>query len=546
MFDHLSQVESIEIILVGFIVLIQGLFFLNTQRSIHKYRKSIPSSNELKVVLIKVPQSELGSSDPNKILANYKKYVFQPSTTPSANTLIDGEVTPGVDSSELKINDNQSSKTSNPTPERSADFNIVMHQKGETEGIFHDILKTVNRYLIRNAGISADFNLLKDIVERNVGTIEEDINMSIPVPLYLGLVGTMMGIVIGLFGMGNLDAIAAGQANGSGISILIGGVKIAMIASFIGLLLTLLSSGITFRRARSFVEAKKHGFYSFLQIELLPVLNLNMVSTLESMHRNLMKFNQEFGNNLDQLGSTFKDSIAAIDGQKELLEALDRAKISEMARYNVNVLKQLNSSMDSLNSFNRYLGSIMSLVGASERILEQSNRFIDRTGNIETIASNIEQTLIRNNDLTLFLQDHFNKLDDIKSITQQAVDYHSSNTQKVVSDAGFEISKIFKDLHEHIIKSSQEVQQFTDKELDLLKNALTSSKTNLSNLEYLESIQNEFSKFQKLSQSQNDKMLTLISQLNKNVEASNHLLFKISTRPKSKFIDWVNKLFGSS
>src|SRR5690606_356540 len=119
---------------------------------------------------------------------------------------------------------------------------------------------------------------------------------------------------------------------GFSVGILIGGVKIAMIASFIGLLLTLYNSGISFRRSRTYVEARKHDFYSFLQIELLPVLNQSMVSTLESMQRNFMKFNNEFSDNLQNLGSTFKDSITAVRGQRELLQALDKAKLSEIAK----------------------------------------------------------------------------------------------------------------------------------------------------------------------------------------------------------------------
>jgi hypothetical protein len=90
-----------------------------------------------------------------------------------------------------------------------------------------------------------------------------------------------------------------------GIGLLIGGVKIAMIASFSGLLFTIFNSGWAFKGARILVESRKNDFYTFIQIELLPIINQGLASTLESLQRNLMKFNGEFTSNLSQLSGIF-------------------------------------------------------------------------------------------------------------------------------------------------------------------------------------------------------------------------------------------------
>jgi hypothetical protein len=144
--------------------------------------------------------------------------------------------------------------------------------------VFEKILFSTNNYLIRNRGAASDFNLIKDIVERNIDAVEEDINSSIGIPLYLGLMGTMMGIVIGLFNMPEMGTIisdtkAMDLKLNEGIGLLIGGVKIAMIASFIGLFFTIIHSGWVFKGSRSFSEARKNEFYTFIQIELLPLIN---------------------------------------------------------------------------------------------------------------------------------------------------------------------------------------------------------------------------------------------------------------------------------
>src|SRR5690606_28850043 len=88
---------------------------------------------------------------------------------------------------------------------KKTEVNII-ESDAKKNCVFEKILFSVNNYLIRNRGAASDFNLIKDIVERNTDAVEEDINSSIGIPLYLGLMGTMMGIVIGLFNMPDLGA----------------------------------------------------------------------------------------------------------------------------------------------------------------------------------------------------------------------------------------------------------------------------------------------------------------------------------------------------
>ena len=56
----------------------------------------------------------------------------------------------------------------------------------------------MNNYLDNNKSAVSDFHLMKDIVDRNCDAKEEEIQTQIPVPLYLGLIGTMSGILIGV------------------------------------------------------------------------------------------------------------------------------------------------------------------------------------------------------------------------------------------------------------------------------------------------------------------------------------------------------------
>lgn len=509
------KIEIIETVLVCIIVSIQVYVFARTYRQISIFRNIIPNVNSLLVSKIFVPIQDLERLSPKEILANVDNYR-------NSNEIISYEVDEyDYDSREIYV--------------EKTEVNIIEADTKKNK-VFEKIIYSVNNYLIRNRGAASDFNLIKDIVERNTDAVEEDINLSVGVPLYLGLMGTMMGIVIALFNMPDLSIELGSQQTGQkldeGIAMLIGGVKIAMIASFVGLMLTIINSGWVFKGSRSFSEARKNEFYTFIQIELLPLINQGLASTLESLQRNLLKFNNEFSTNLKGLTGIFDASRSSIREQKELLDALDKAKVSEMTRYNVAVLKQLDVSVAQFEKFNSYLTNVTQFVENSQIIVYRTNELLARTDNFKTIADNLENKLNQSQLLMEFLSAHFNKLDEHKEFTSNAV-----------ADVGHSISETFKELKEHIQNSSEAVKQFTVDETEALKSALSESKTNLSNLEHLATLKSDVSLFKNSAASQGERLKQAIDDLNKNMAKSIAVLEQIESR--RNVISSVKNLFKS-
>ena len=62
---------------------------------------------------------------------------------------------------------------------------------------FERIVSAINNYLKKNSG-AADYSTLKDITDRQTDTLEAQIDALVPVPIYLGICGTVLGIVIGV------------------------------------------------------------------------------------------------------------------------------------------------------------------------------------------------------------------------------------------------------------------------------------------------------------------------------------------------------------
>lgn len=556
------KIEKIEILLVGIIVSIQLIVFAVTFLKIRLFKKIIPNINSLYVTKVTVPVSDLEKLSPKEFLSNINSYK-EAQTDVYSNQDLDENENPDLFNSSKPFQEDI----------EKTEVNII-EIDDKTNKVFDNILFSVNNYLIRNRGASSDFNLMKDIVERNTDAVEEDINLSVSTPLYLGLMGTMMGIVIALFNMpdlgisGGLGSEETGKILDEGIAMLIGGVKIAMIASFMGLLLTIINSGWVFKGSRSYSEARKNEFYTFVQIELLPIINQGLASTLGSLQRNLLQFNNEFSKNLKGLTGVFDSNRSAIREQKELIDALDKAKVSEMTKYNVAVLKQLDLSIGKFEKFNSYLSNTTQFVENSQLIVTKSNELLERTDNFRNIAENLDSKLNQSQQLLTFLSEHFTKLEEHKELTSNAVvnvsksiadtfkkledhiqksgevikqftldetealkhtltegkteqiRYLKENqelTSNTVVDVGHSLSDIFKELKEHIQNSSESVKQFTIDETEALKTALSESKTNLVNLEHLATLKSDLSQFKNSTASQGDRLKQTIEELNENM-----------------------------
>jgi len=518
------KIEFIETVLVCIIVSIQIGIFARTFFKIRLFKRIIPNIKSLYVTKVIVPVSELESLSPKEFLNNIDSYKEAQTDSNSDEDLDENE---NLDLFNI----------SSPIIEEieKTEVNII-EIDGKANKVFENILFSVNNYLVRNRGASSDFNLMKDIVERNTDAVEEDINLSVGTPLYLGLMGTMMGIVIALFNMPDLGLELGTEQTGKtldeGIAMLIGGVKIAMIASFVGLMLTIINSGWVFKGSRSYSEARKNEFYTFIQVELLPIINQGLASTLDSLQRNLLQFNKEFSSNLKGLTGVFDSNRSAIREQKELLDAIDKAKVSEMTKYNVAVLKQLDLSVGKFEKFNAFLSNTTQFVENSQLIVSKSNELLARTDNFKTIAENLDSKLNQSQQLLTFLSEHFNKLEEHKEFT--------SNT---VADVGHSISETFKELKEHIQNSSEAVKQFTIDETEALKNALSESKTNLVNLEHLSTLKTDVSQFKNSSATQSERLKQTIEDLNRNMAKAIVILEQIEN--KKDVISSVRNLFKS-
>jgi hypothetical protein len=303
--------------------------------------------------------------------------------------------------------------------------------------------------------------------------------------MYMGLMGTMIGIVVGLYFVTANNLLSEG-AIGS-IGGLIGGVRIAMISSFVGLLCTTIGQGFLYKRIKTQVESKKHAFYTFLQTELLPVLNKNVNSTIYELQRNLTVFNETFTHNADRF-EVFLESIhASFESQTEFLRLIKETDIKQIARANINVLKELKESIGEIGKFNIYLRQIDSFVDNAVQLNDSLFIQLERTDSIESLVEKIERITTDSKALMDFLNSHFSELDKHSLMVNNAIIDADINLMKgVESFTGFtrdRINILRKFVIDEELKLRTRVEE-TSGLLDELKN-LSNVKESMKNMETL-------------------------------------------------------------
>lgn len=194
---------------------------------------------------------------------------------------------------------------------------------------------------------------MKDVVDRNREISESEIETLIPFTQYIGLVGTMIGIFIGVsilvFG-GGIESLMSGSSSAlsdSGVTDLLGGVALAVISSAVGLGLTMRASYL-FKEAKRQVELRENNFLSWIQSELLPNLSTDFTSTLVKMTNNLSDFNDTFSTNTQKLDKTLSKVNDSYLGQAKLLEELERIDITNIAAANVKVYENLKNCTEEI------------------------------------------------------------------------------------------------------------------------------------------------------------------------------------------------------
>ena len=279
---------------------------------------------------------------------------------------------------------------------------IVSQKEGMPKGRLGKIIHRTNEYLCKNTGTSADLSVLRDISDNQKGALEDDIQNSLNVPLYLGLAGTFVGIITGLIGV-DFNQIFGTTSNLDGLQHLLYGVVAAMFASLLGLGFTVYNSAISYKNAVSKSNEGTEEYINFLRRELMPLLSNSMASSLNSLKGVLGHFVDKFGRNLDAYADSTELLNDNLEKQHLVLSEINKLSLTQTANKIAETFIQLKESADSLNVFRTYQKQLNSTIANVSGMVNQIQTII---GNFNYFATGLS-VVISNQNKTTELQREF-------------------------------------------------------------------------------------------------------------------------------------------
>jgi len=364
---------------------------------------------------------------------------------------------------------------------------------------FKEVIISINKYLIRNPGAS-DFAIIKSILERSIEARENSVSSNVSLPLYIGLMGTFIGVIVGL-----LKIAFGGGVTEANINSFIGGVVIAMGASFFGLLLTVINNSKNFKNAIAICDERKNCFYNFLQVELLPHLGNSLFEALDKFKNNINDFNSKFERNIDLFDAKFSDNISSLKTsvnslseninivventktQREFLIDLKKLDYDRMAAANIKVFQLLK---DSIPTFINFIESQKELTES----VENANQFVSTIENILNRVKSFEESI--NN-----LGEHINTNKFLGNEVLKRID---ENLRYL--DLQFELLK------QHEIRSSDGIQDYFEKQYQQIQKLADNIKREVQDAMNFQIDKNPFQKLHLL-----EKIETNITELNNKV-----------------------------
>lgn len=411
---------------------------------------------------------------------------------------------------------------------------------GHTNLIYQKIELTINDYLVNNAETAVDFETVKDITERHCDVEEDNIQTMLPIPLYLGLAGTMIGIIIGLFKIPDVSVVVGSSQTddllGNAITLLLGGVKTAMIASAAGLLFTIIHSGWLFKRAKADVENRKNDFYNYLQTSLLPDANNKLGDILNTLRHSLEAFNADFGKNVRLMNEAMGSNIQQTTIQAELMREIREMDVQKMAGANISVLQELNKGVAQMGQFNEYIGQLNTLNSHTATVVGRVNEVLQRSDHFEQFVKDIHKQMEDSTKVMAFFNRHFEDMDKFQQMLQNSVSNISVVWEKSLDELHFVTDEKIKAIKEYIIAQENSLNDLAG------KNGIQ-----FNDLKYLKEIYECLNLNSNASAETLSRIETQLQQFNEiiseNIKTEVQNGEKRQERKKTNFLSWLKNIY---
>jgi hypothetical protein len=313
------------------------------------------------------------------------------------------------------------------TPAEDAIIIRVLSVQKPTDS-FQGILQKLNAYLARNYHVAIDFGIMKDIIERPIETWQKSIRQLVPVPILLGLLGTIISIIAGVWELSGSQSAADWDINA-----FLGNVAFAMIASAAGVFLTVVAN-LYYRAAAQKAEERKNALFAFIQVQVLPKVDSGLSRLIEQMHHHLMQFNEQFTENTRRLDHIFDRNEKLLKTVSEIFNKDNLQQMKYLAAETKEILARSRLLAENFESLGHFITSLDKMTQSNEKTTVALNAALHRIDNIDKIARNLDLRLTESQALLEFLGKHFKQMEQYAQAVEQANRQYVSDIKRVLQE----------------------------------------------------------------------------------------------------------------
>lgn len=327
-------------------------------------------------------------------------------------------------------------------------------------GEFKETLDDINSYLAKNKNKTFDYHILKEIVNRNSQSLEDEVDTMLSTPLYLGLIATIFGIAFGviLFAWKDLaDLLTGNNMSVEGIKILLTDVGIAMAASLCGVFFTKQSTS-HFNDAHTIMGKNKNRFLTWIQTDLMSKLSDDITGAIIKMTQDLNEFNSSFAQNTRELKETLSIVSDNYAEQVKLLDAIDKIKINKIAKANIEVYDRLQGCTEELEN-------LFTILANSESYINKVTELNEKIGSIEERTRLFE-------DLGNYFKNEVEYVKDRQGMMRQQMSSLDSVLQDALSNMGDSLKNSLQSLSQVFQAQNQNIVQLIEEQQNVLAGSL--------------------------------------------------------------------------
>ena len=286
----------------------------------------------------------------------------------------------------------------------------------------HTLIGDINDYLASCKG-TATFNIIQNKTERRLTKLYDKAASKASFPTHLGLMGTFLGVFLGL---GAFLISSANNPEGitdGAIHSLILGVLVSMLTSFVGLVLSTCANN-SISNAKNKSDDDKNEFYEYIQNKLMPSVDISLTEALGNLHQTVSNFEPSFSSVIagfrqtfkectDAFGVDFRKSVKGMVGAVETMsnninkitenvdlleDLLTRVSGAEWMRYMrkfAEATDHLNTITQSLNDFERARRMMLAAVQEAINLQKTYNESLTIPREVATSINTILQRVVR-------------------------------------------------------------------------------------------------------------------------------------------------------